>query len=213
MRATALIVVIGLMLASCANVSNPSQDHISSQPGRSADLKADWDTCAEQAVDKRWQECQTEGYSESGCFGAALRGMQMVSTEACGPEPAPAKLSDEHKEVLQNSCKTGHFDQIAAIASAHFMTYDPQSPLMQEARATCAGVRAEALVREAAEKLERASKIKIGIGSSEQDVYAKFGKPSDINTSVGRWGVHKQLVYGTGLYIYIQNGQVSSWQH
>ena len=54
------------------------------------------------------------------------------------------------------------------------------------------------------------------IGMKELDLLTICGQPHDINTSVGSWGVHKQFVYGYGsyerIYIYLENGLVTSWQ-
>ena len=67
--------------------------------------------------------------------------------------------------------------------------------------------------KKASDLSERKAQIVIRIGSPEKDVYEKFGRPTDTNTSVGIWGVHKQLVYEySDMYIYIENGHVSSWQ-
>jgi hypothetical protein len=39
------------------------------------------------------------------------------------------------------------------------------------------------------------------------------GEPSDINRTVGSWGVHEQWVYSdTGTYLYFENGILTSWQ-
>lgn len=52
--------------------------------------------------------------------------------------------------------------------------------------------------------------IKLGI--SECQLYASWGYPADINSSVGSWGVHKQHVYRNNSYVYTENGTVTSWQ-
>ena len=60
---------------------------------------------------------------------------------------------------------------------------------------------------------------KIFIGMSEAALIASWGRPNDINSSVGSWGVHKQYVYGTyssyssPRYVYVENGFVTSWQN
>ena len=57
---------------------------------------------------------------------------------------------------------------------------------------------------------------KIRIGTSVCNVYASWGRPQDVNRTVGSWGVHEQWVYGstgTRNYLYIQNGRVSSFQN
>jgi hypothetical protein len=62
---------------------------------------------------------------------------------------------------------------------------------------------------------------KIFIGMSEAALYCSWGAPSqcgDINTSVGSWGTHRQIVYrgcgsySSSRYVYTENGYVTSWQ-
>lgn len=51
------------------------------------------------------------------------------------------------------------------------------------------------------------------IGNTKCQLYAGLGRPDGINRSVGPWGVHEQYVYhGKGVYIYFQNGRVTSFQ-
>jgi hypothetical protein len=38
-----------------------------------------------------------------------------------------------------------------------------------------------------------------------------WGAPSDINRTVGSWGVHEQWIYGD-TYLYFENGILKSWQ-
>ena len=53
----------------------------------------------------------------------------------------------------------------------------------------------------------------IFIGMSESALIACWGKPRDVNKTVGEWGTHKQYVYGDfGPYVYVENGYVTSWQ-
>lgn len=53
----------------------------------------------------------------------------------------------------------------------------------------------------------------IWIGMSKEMAIISRGYPSDINRSVGSWGVHEQWVYGNnGVYLYFENGKLSSWQ-
>lgn len=58
---------------------------------------------------------------------------------------------------------------------------------------------------------------KFYIGMSEEALIESLGKPDDINTSVGSWGVHKQYIYGGygythATYIYVENGKITSYQ-
>ncbi|MCD1656078.1 hypothetical protein K7J14_15365 [Treponema zuelzerae] len=57
----------------------------------------------------------------------------------------------------------------------------------------------------------------IFIGMSRDGLIASFGNPEDINTSVGPWGKHEQFVYPgkkdyENIYVYVENGFITSWQ-
>lgn len=51
----------------------------------------------------------------------------------------------------------------------------------------------------------------IWIGMTKAMLIDSRGNPSDINRTVGSWGVHEQCVY-YNYYVYIENGIVTSWQ-
>lgn len=53
----------------------------------------------------------------------------------------------------------------------------------------------------------------IFIGMSEDALTASLGKPQDINTTTGSFGIHKQFVYGLDKYVYTEDGKVTSWQY
>lgn len=62
-------------------------------------------------------------------------------------------------------------------------------------------------------ELQAIENRQIFIGMSEEALLLSWGNPSDINSSTGAWGVHKQYVYGDfGPYVYVENGKVTSWQ-
>ena len=52
---------------------------------------------------------------------------------------------------------------------------------------------------------------KICLGMSDKAALLSWGKPDDINRSVGSWGKHEQWVYGSN-YLYFENGKLMSWQ-
>lgn len=54
-------------------------------------------------------------------------------------------------------------------------------------------------------------KQNISMGMTDKQVLASWGRPSDINRTVGPWGVHEQWVY-SGSYLYFENGSLTSWQ-
>ncbi|MCK9311771.1 MAG: hypothetical protein M0P26_05800 [Bacteroidales bacterium] len=53
---------------------------------------------------------------------------------------------------------------------------------------------------------------KIWLGATKAMVLESWGKPIDINKSVGTWGVHEQWVYDFGSYLYFEDGILKSWQ-
>lgn len=56
------------------------------------------------------------------------------------------------------------------------------------------------------------SSTTLSIGMYEYELKALLGLPESVNTSVGSWGTHKQYVYPSGWYVYVENGKVTSWQ-
>lgn len=57
---------------------------------------------------------------------------------------------------------------------------------------------------------------KIFLGMTTKQVIESWGKPDDINRTVGSWGIHEQWVYRRGgfeaTYLYFENGKLTSWQ-
>lgn len=53
---------------------------------------------------------------------------------------------------------------------------------------------------------------RVWIGMTSEMALESVGKPNDINRSVGSWGVHEQWVYGDRVYLYFENGKLTSWQ-
>ncbi len=51
-------------------------------------------------------------------------------------------------------------------------------------------------------------------GMTEEQLRCARGFPRTVNRSVGSWGIHKQWVFGASnsLYVYTENGFVTSWQ-
>ena len=56
------------------------------------------------------------------------------------------------------------------------------------------------------------SEKKIMIGMTKEMVLDSWGKPKDINRTVGEWGVHEQWIYSLDTYLYFENGKLTSWQ-
>lgn len=52
---------------------------------------------------------------------------------------------------------------------------------------------------------------KVAIGMTKDQVLASWGKPNDINRTVGKWGVNEQWVYSNA-YLYFENGVLRALQ-
>jgi len=60
------------------------------------------------------------------------------------------------------------------------------------------------------------TKLKKGmywIGMNKEQLTFSLGWPDDINRSVGSWGTNEQFIYNENLYIYLENGKVTSYQN
>jgi len=53
---------------------------------------------------------------------------------------------------------------------------------------------------------------KIKVGMSERQLLLSWGKPQRINKTVSASGVQEQWIYGSGRYVYMQNGTLTSYQ-
>lgn len=57
---------------------------------------------------------------------------------------------------------------------------------------------------------------KICLGMTKEQVRLSWGRPDDINRTVGSWGTHEQWIYRRGeyksQYLYFENDYVTSWQ-
>jgi hypothetical protein len=60
---------------------------------------------------------------------------------------------------------------------------------------------------------EKVAKGLIWIGMTEAMLLDSWGQPEDINSTVTRYGSRKQYVYGSGQYVYVENGKVDAWQN
>lgn len=99
-----------------------------------------------------------------------------------------------------------------------FATADLCKALQEEGRPQ--NVRTEIERREifAEKEIDAIGRSQVYIGMSEDALICSWGRPDDINRSVGSWGVHSQYVYEGGYYgtdsnfVYVENGYVTSWQ-
>jgi hypothetical protein len=53
----------------------------------------------------------------------------------------------------------------------------------------------------------------VQIGMTKQMCIESWGKPEDINTTIGSYGRHEQWVYGNGNYLYFENGILTTIQN
>ncbi len=53
-------------------------------------------------------------------------------------------------------------------------------------------------------------KLRIGMGQADAEI--SMGKPYKINRTVGSYGTHEQWCYNGGVYLYFDDGVLTSWQ-
>ncbi|MFZ2339684.1 MAG: hypothetical protein WAW07_08195, partial [Bacteroidales bacterium] len=53
---------------------------------------------------------------------------------------------------------------------------------------------------------------KIWLGMTDKMAKDSWGDPEEINRTIGSWGVHEQWVYYRDVYLYFENGILTSWQ-
>ena len=53
----------------------------------------------------------------------------------------------------------------------------------------------------------------VRLGWGKEKCIMSWGRPEDINKTIGAWGVHEQWVYGSSSYLYFENGVLSSIQN
>lgn len=67
-------------------------------------------------------------------------------------------------------------------------------------------------------EMDLISSKSVSVGMTENALIASWGRPEDINRTVGSYGVQKQYVYGriseysSRKYVYVEDGLVTSWQ-
>ena len=160
-----------------------------------------YDQCVERFENKASAESGSCG--SAGCFTKDGKSV----TDVCG---VPILTDAEKRELLDavtSACHrhgSGNFDLMSrevnfslALQRSIFHFSDEEK---QEA-CRIGGVRA---------KQERDAMV-IKIGSSEEDMVAKFGKPDTINKTVTSGLIHKQYVYGS-TYVYTVNGVITAFQ-
>jgi|LSQX01.3.fsa_nt_gb hypothetical protein len=67
-------------------------------------------------------------------------------------------------------------------------------------------------IKKAEKTRENLANHKIWLGMSKEEAEISRGKPQNINRSVGSWGTHEQWCYSGGVYLYFENGSLTSWQ-
>jgi hypothetical protein len=85
--------------------------------------------------------------------------------------------------------------------------------MQEEANATIAANKAKAAARDAKQKAlcERVGSVRLGL-NAEGVLKSCWGKPSKINTTITSANKHEQWVYGSGHYVYLTDGLVTSIQ-
>ena len=120
-----------------------------------------------------------------------------------------ARLEREKAAEAERVLQTER-DRIAALAAAKQEAKD-------KAKAKVAAIaaqkkREDAIAQHPKEHQELIRKRRVCIGMSKDAVILAWGRPQSINRTVGAWGTHEQWVYGSGSYLYFENGSMTSFQ-
>lgn len=62
------------------------------------------------------------------------------------------------------------------------------------------------------QKAIQAGNLVIGMTKTQVMQIKRYSRPDDINSSHGSWGTHTQYCYHNGMYLYFENGILTSWQ-
>lgn len=114
-------------------------------------------------------------------------------------------------ELSYNYTVTRNLDNLISIIEKDF--FKTEKEVIARKNTVAAEEKSAAEKRAAAKKRAEteAEKRKVYIGMSKDDVLKRWGKPENINRTVGSWGVHEQWVYGQ-TYLYFKNGIMTSFQ-
>ena len=121
------------------------------------------------------------------------------------PEPSVYQTSSQYLEEFK----------FAWIHSSLVSTKDPIERAMDTVEAMAESRRREFVARhpELDEKSRNAILSgSVVLGMVAEAVTASIGKPVEVNRTVGSWGVHEQWVYPRNVYLYFEDGVLTSWQ-
>jgi hypothetical protein len=120
------------------------------------------------------------------------------------------ELSDKRSSYILNDAETDEFWLLLGEVSSRKRAAEEK--ILRDKQIALEKKREQAINRQPKDMQTLIRKNKIQLGMNKEQVTLSWGRPEKINESVGRWGVHEQWVYGSGTYLYFENGVLTSWQ-
>lgn len=109
---------------------------------------------------------------------------------------------------------TGDTAFVCGDIQSRFLTYDASNNLQRvrdaETSRRMEAERKRSLWPPEIKRLVREGKVRIGMTTAQ--VEAAWGKPEDIHRTITAWSTHEQWVYGNGLYLYFDDGKLTTIQ-
>lgn len=157
------------------------------------------------------------------------RDLPRLPVPACQTLPECKEVERRARVSAENECRNRLGDP-ARCAQAEQLVEDAQEMLQnrfdqeqEERRARAAAAtdaQIEAFIAAHPKLPEKRKQLlrkrTLTTGMTPEEVVLIYGKPADVNRSVGSWGTHEQWVYEVSEtkneYLYFENGKVTGWQ-
>lgn len=143
----------------------------------------------------------------------AMPASAAASAQSTAPDPCLTGQEDRLKNASR-LVKEKKFDDAANLLSPCLSTASADVKKLHDKAAALAQKEHDRIADEMNKRFKAQKKREgVRIGMSEQDVLdSSWGKPTKVNRTTSKYGVHEQWVYGGG-YLYFEDGVLTSIQN
>ena len=127
----------------------------------------------------------------------------LIATSALSGCIKKASYPDNPRQIRLTESYTSEEACREYSALKRYYNAESLAPLLQQAIIQ-GGVRAS--------KAYLISQGLLQIGFSTIELICAWGQPQYVNKTVTKYSVTEQFVYGSGTYVYLENGKVNAWQ-